>query len=278
MTINGVLSYGVRQQHQPSTRTEIYLEELRRDGYAVLPDVFTSEVMAQVSNLIDSTYALQVQETGKEILEKANDADIVRCPLAYDRQFLDLSTNETIQSVVRGVFGENYVLLQQNGIINRSKKTNFQTRWHRDLSYQHWVCSQPLLLNFLICIDKFFVEGGATWILPGSHLHEEFPSDSYVSTHAKPLEAGAGSVIILDGMTYHRGGVNIAPGYIRRALNNVVGLPFMGQQIDIPRLLDSRDLKYSADPFLYNYLGYRWNPVRDAASWREQHAEGRTSK
>lgn len=278
MTNNGSQSYGVRRQHQASTEIEVYLEELRREGYVVLSDVFSPDVMKEASELIDATYALQVQETGEDVLEKANDTDIVRCPLAYDRRFLDLSINETIQSIIKGVLGENYVLLQQNGIINRSKKTNFQTKWHRDLSYQHWICSQPLLLNFLICIDKFFVEGGATWILPGSHLHEEFPSDSYLARHAKPLEASAGSVIVLDGMTYHRGGVNTSPGYIRRALNNVVALPFMGQQIDMPRLLNSRGLKYSAEPFLYNYLGYRWNPASDAASWREHHAVGHAPK
>jgi len=65
-------------------------------------------------------------------------------------------------------------------------------------------------------------------------LHEEFPSDSYVRTHEIPLEAPAGSVVVLDGMTFHRAGVNSTKNFVRRAVNNVVGLPFMGQQIDIP--------------------------------------------
>ncbi len=269
---DSIPTYGVREKASATCDIDLWREMFRRDGYVVLPNVFSEALLRDVSALIDQVYDLQMREAGGlDLLESANDSDIIRCPLAYDERFLALSTNDVIQTFVRQIMGENFVLLQQNAIINRPQKDNYQTRWHRDLSYQHWVSSKTLLLNFLVCVDRFFVEGGATWVLPGSHLHEEFPSDSYVRTHEIPLEAPAGSVAVLDGMTFHRAGVNSTKNFIRRAVNNVVGLPFMGQQIDIPRLLDVRGLDYRNDPFLFKYLGYRWNPAPDAIAWRRGH-------
>ena len=97
--------------------------------------------------------------------------------------------------------------------------------------------TQPLALNFLVCVDDFKVETGCTWVLPASHHVAEFPSEAYIQKFEQPIELERGSVIVLDAMTYHRAGINCVPGHARRALNHVVGLPFLVQQIDIPRLL-----------------------------------------
>jgi len=269
---DSIPTYGVREKTSATCDLDLWREMFRRDGYVVLPNVFSEALLRDVSALIDQVYDLQMKEAGGlDLLESANDSDIIRCPLAYDERFLALSTNDVIQSFVRQIMGENFVLLMQNAIINRPQKDHYQTSWHRDLNYQHWVSSRTLSLNFLICIDRFFVEGGATWVLPGSHLHEEFPSDSYVGSHEIPLEAPAGSVVVLDGMTFHRAGVNSTKNFVRRAVNNVVGLPFMGQQIDVPRLLNASGLDYRNDPFLFKYLGYSWNLVPDGTEWRRGH-------
>lgn len=269
---HSILTYGVKEKTSVAGDLDLWKEMFRRDGYVVLRDIFSEDFMREMSGLIDQVYDVQVAESGgRNFVESANDTDLIRSPLAYDNRFLALSTNAVVQSFVHHILGENYVLLMQNAIINRAQKEQYQLRWHRDLNYQHWVCSRTLSLNFLVCIDRFFVEGGATWVLPGSHLHEEFPSDSYIKTHEIPLEASPGSVVVLDGMTFHRSGVNTTNNYIRRAVNNVVGLPFIGQQIDLPRLLEARKLDYRNDPFLFKYLGYRWNPAPDPTAWRSGH-------
>ena len=173
-------------------------------------------------------------------------------------------------NIVRDVLGKNIVLLMQNAIINRPEKKQYQVRWHRDMNYQHWTSSRPLAVNFLVCVDRFYKDGGCTWVLPGSHLHEEFPSDEFVIKNEIPLEADAGSVVLMNAMTFHRSGINISASYTRRAINHVVGSPFMGQQIDIPRFLLAHNEDYSSDPFLNSYLGYQWNPALDAKEWRNK--------
>jgi ectoine hydroxylase-related dioxygenase (phytanoyl-CoA dioxygenase family) len=229
--------------------------------------------MRDVARRLDRLLVEQTAQCGGEqALHRVRDADLVRCPLAYDDTMLPLACHDTVLGLVQRVLGENLVLLMQNAVVNRPSREQAQSRWHRDLNYQHWTSSRPLALNFLVCVDRFFIEGGATWALPGSHLHEAFPSSAYVARHERPVEAEPGSVVLMDAMLFHRSGVNRSADHVRRAVNHVVGTPFMGQQIDMPRLLARHGRDHSADPFLHRYLGYRWNPAADVETWR-QHRE-----
>ncbi len=268
---NEVLSYGVTQANTLSAPLDVHVEEILNRGCTILPDVFSAKEIADAQISIDKLNALQTQTFGAKKLAQINDLDIVRCPLAYDECFLAMATHKTIHSIISKLLGVNYVLVMQNAIINKSMNEQYQSRWHRDLNYQHWTSTRPLVLNFLIALDTFTFAGGATMVLPGSHHYEKFPSDAFVKKHEICLEAPAGSVLMMDGMTYHRAGINTLPHFTRRGLNHVVGLPFMGQQIDIPSMLAKQGRDLSNDPFLYNFLGYRWNPARDVEDWRQKH-------
>jgi ectoine hydroxylase-related dioxygenase (phytanoyl-CoA dioxygenase family) len=156
----------------------------------------------------------------------------------------------------------------QNGIINPSVQRHPQIKWHRDLNYQHWTSSRPLAFNALVCLDEFTSLNGATYALPGSHLFAPFPSEAYVAKHEKQIETRAGSVIVMNAMLFHRGGSNRSDAP-RRAVNHVIGLPILGQQIDIP---NSMGEKWADDRFLSGYLGYRWNPKPSVSAWRQSKA------
>ena len=270
MQHDDVLSYGVTEQSIVASPIDSYAEEIVCKGYTTVDNVFSPDEVARARQLLDELNVKQVESFGSQNLEKANDANILRCPLAYDDHFLSMATHKTIHAIITQLLGNNYVLMMQNGIINKSDVKNYQVRWHRDLNYQHWTSSRPLVLNFLIALDTFSFEGGATMALPGSHRYEKFPSNVFVSKHETCLEALPGSVIIMDGMTYHRAGINTIPGFTRRGVNHVVGLPFMGQQIDIPNMLAKRGKDLSNDSFLSSFLGYRWNPALDVEKWRQQ--------
>jgi hypothetical protein len=71
-------------------------------------------------------------------------------------------------------------------------------------------------------------------------------------------------------MVFHRAGVNRSAA-ARLAVNHVIGLPILSQQIDIPRSLGG---KWSDDPLLSKYLGYRWNPKPSVVEWRRAKIEG----
>jgi ectoine hydroxylase-related dioxygenase (phytanoyl-CoA dioxygenase family) len=73
----------------------------------------------------------------------------------------------------------------------------------------------------------------------------------------------------MDAMMFHRAGINRSKK-VRRAVNHVIGLPFLAQQIDIPSAMARRGQPVPADPAIRNYLGYRWSPAADAVQWRSR--------
>jgi ectoine hydroxylase-related dioxygenase (phytanoyl-CoA dioxygenase family) len=268
-----VPAYGVREREPEGDDIDLHAEELRRDGFTVMAEVFDADAMRDAARRLDALLELQTVECGGEaLLRRARDADLVRCPLAYDERLLALAHPVGVMTLMQRVLGENFVLLMQNAVINRPQREQAQSRYHRDLNYQHWTSSRALALNFLICVDRFYVDGGATWVLPGSHRLEAFPSSRYAARHEVPIEAKPGAVVMMDAMLFHRSGHNRSADHVRRAVNHVVGTPFMAQQIDMPRLLQQHGRDHSDDPFLSRYLGYRWNPAPDVAQWRQQHA------
>lgn len=243
------------------------LEEIAVRGYAALPDLLTGEEVERLNTVMDEIYARQCAEVGGEAaLASMNDADIARCLLAYDDAYMALATHPTLTGLARAMLGDNVVLLMQNGVINRPDRRQFQTNWHRDLNYQHWVCTRPLAMSALVCLEDFNLETGGTAFLPGSHLVENFPSAGIVAKSEVTPELPAGSVIVFNSMTFHRAGVNRS-GRIRRAVNHVIGAPVLAPQVDIPSMLGRDE---PADPWLAGYLGYRWNPKADVAAWRRQ--------
>jgi ectoine hydroxylase-related dioxygenase (phytanoyl-CoA dioxygenase family) len=243
------------------------LEEIAVRGFAAIPGLIAHPTVDRLNDLMDEIYDCQCAEVGGEAaLASMNDADLARCLLAYSDEYLELAVHPTLTGIARAALGDNVVLLMQNGVINRPGRRQFQTNWHRDLNYQHWVCTRPIALSALVCLEEFSQETGGTAFLPGSHLVERFPSDAIVAKSEVTPVLPRGSVIVFNSMVFHRAGINRS-GRIRRAVNHVIGAPILAQQVDIPSML-ARETP--SDPWLAGYLGYRWNPTRDVAAWRRQ--------
>ena len=263
-----ISTYGVLDRIAARDEIDEIAAELRVNGYAVLPSGLSPETIDQLKMCLDRVYEEQVREIGgQDQLRKINDADIARCVLAYEPEFLKLAACAPLMELARRILGQEFVLMMQNGIINHPERENYQAKWHRDLNYQHWTSTQPLAINALFCLDKFTNENGATHVLPGTHHVREFPTDRFVRTFEKQIEAPAGSFLILDAMLYHRAGINTSRS-VRRAVNHVIGLPFMAQQIDIPEIMKRRGMVRPQDPAMQKYLGFRWAPAADVTEWR----------
>jgi len=115
-------------------------------------------------------------------------------------------------------------------------------------------------LASLAMLDDFTAESGATWFLPSSHLHADFPGETFVGCWAPQALAPAGSVVVFDAMCFLAGGVNrgAAP---RRAVNTLFGIPLLAQQVSFtPRPgMDAR---------LRRRLGLDYQPQPSADAWR----------
>lgn len=258
-------SYGIKETTMLASEVDQQVEEISVTGFTIVEDVLEESQLEDVRERVDRVYESQASEVGgKDNLRRINDELVARCLLAYDDYFLTIATNEKILVLLKRLLGDYFTLLQQNAILNLPDQAHYQTSWHRDLIYQHFIPSRPIAVSALICIDDFSAATGGTHVLPGSHKLEKFPSKDYVEKHEVAINARRGSAVVFDSMLFHRGGINTSKS-ARRGLNHLYALPFIKQQINLPRILGGR---YSDDEFLSKFLGYESEPAESVVDWR----------
>ena len=171
---SALAAHGVQQQVQTHDHFDAQAEELRALGYTHVASGMSAAQLTALRERMEAVYQAQVQELGGlQALQRCKDLDVARCPLAYDESFIGVAANDVLMPLLRRVLGDNFVLLQQNGLFNRPCAEHFQTHWHRDLSYQHWTSSEPMAINALLTLDDFTLENGASHVLPASHLRAQ---------------------------------------------------------------------------------------------------------
>jgi len=265
MESNPIKHYGVREQHVAADECTLMLQELDIRGYTVLPSGYSEEVLCNFRQRLE--HLLSEQEDrfgGPEVLMQLNESNTLRAPLLWDEAFLDIAIHPRLMELCRRVFGEYYILNQQNGIRNPSSRSGHgQARYHRDLPYQHFVSSRPLAINALLCLDPFMPDNGSTFVLPGSHKVEYFPDDRVVQSLAVATTVPAGTYLILNSMLFHCAGIN-GTNAPRRAVNTVFTVPIIKQQIALPPIIGER---YQDDPWLRRLLGFDVDPPRSIEMW-----------
>lgn len=255
-------SYGTVLAADAALSDDPALEELARNGFAVLPGAIASETMAAMRLVLDRLLAAQTARFGGEDrLATIGDAGLARALLEEEPIFLDLLRLPRLDAIIEAVLGPAALVMQQNGVVMPPcGATHHQQSWHRDLPYQSWVASKPIALGALATLDDFTAESGATFFLPGSHKHESFPSSGFVARWAQQAFAEAGSVVVFDAMCFHAGGVNRGQRP-RRAVNTLYGIPLLTQQV---RFSDRPGL----DTRLRRRLGLDYQPQPSTDAWR----------
>lgn len=258
-------SYGINNKRILSNEVDKHLEEFDIRGFTVVNDLLDEIELVKYKEKINEIYNRQIQEIGGvDKLKLINDENVVRSLLAYDKDFLKIAAHKKILQIIEKLLGNYFILHLQNGIINIPNNKNFQISWHRDLPYQHFVCSKPLAISVLFCIDNFTPETGGTYFLPSSDKVEYFPSSEYISNNGVTLAVKAGSAILFNSMVFHRAGYN-SSNNTRIGINNVYSLPFIKQQISLPAILKG---EFREDAFLNKFLGYDSEVGKDVTSWR----------
>lgn len=257
--------YGIKEANTLASDVDRHVEEITVNGFTVVESALDDSQLNETRRRIDEVYQYQAKEVGgAPNLARINDELVARCLLAYDEFFLATATNPKVLAILEKLMGDYVTILQQNAIINMPGNKNYQSSWHRDLSYQHFIASRPLAVSALFCIDDFSEATGGTYMLPASHKVERFPSKEFVQKHERVVNAAAGSVLVFDSMLFHRGGFNRSD-HPRRGLNHMYALPFIKQQISFPRMLNG---KYREDQFLSKFLGYESEPEESVVQWR----------
>ena len=260
-------THGISESYSPESKIDESLEELKRDGYTILRNIFSRDECETAKLKIDEIYKKQVEEFGGEKnLEYINDQNVARALFVYDDFFLKFLANDNILSILENSFGKKYILNLQNSPINKPYDSHYGSTWHRDLSYQHFVPSRPVAINVLICLNDFTEKNGGTHILPGSHRFEMFPSKNYINKNEKQIIASVGDAFIFDSLLFHRAGANNTDEE-RKLLVHMFTLPFVKQQINYPNMLNGKHIE---NPKLSYLLGYDSETENTILDWRNR--------
>lgn len=240
-----------------------HLEKIAKNGFTIIENVLSDDECKNISDKLDIINEEEQNEFGKERLEKINEKGILRSLLLKDEKFADLIIHPKVYPIVSAIVGETAILHLQNAIVVFPQKKHGQSHFHRDFT-KDFVSSKPLSLNALWMIDEFNAETGATWIVPGTHKMECWPSDEFLEKNAIQSKGKAGSVLIFDSMLIHRGGSNTS-NVTRRAINHQYTRPFIKQQIELPIYLGN---KYDKESKIGQVLGYWAIPPKNVLEFR----------
>jgi hypothetical protein len=258
--------YGVLERNVAQDDLDVHVEELRLSGFTALQSGLAPHDLADLSESFERAFAdYREHFAARGIdLDALGEADVIRVIPRWHRDFLALVFNERLHRFLTRILGDYFIVNQVNGLINPAIGRAYgQAKFHRDLPFRHVTLSRPIAVNALFALDDFTLENGATWVIPGSHTMEPFPSDAAVRALKRQVPVKAGTFIVLDAMTYHAGGIN-STTRPRRAVNHVFTIPALRQQIHLASVLEGVDHLTSTQRKI---LGYDVNEYRSYDEW-----------
>lgn len=230
------------------------VESCVRDGYVVIPSVFTAEECEEAKAEIDRLHGER--------------------PLVGRSQFEGRKTNRMWALIGKSRVFDKFVLVPQVHALNEYFLTDeyliyilssiviqagekAQFLHHDDAGTRMPRPRPPMSVGTMICLDAFTPTNGATRIVPGSHQW----GDRRIAydEEAIPAVAPQGSVIYFLGTTWHSGGANQdEEGKARYAITAQYCMPWLRPFEDLKTAVDPRRvLSGEIDERIVEMMGYR---------------------
>jgi ectoine hydroxylase-related dioxygenase (phytanoyl-CoA dioxygenase family) len=226
------------------------VRQLSEEGFAVVPRVIdgvTASVMRAA--LIQ---AIEKQDSDWGETPNYTDKNMVHNLMMHDSVFVRLLSNLVMHSYLSAALDQFCILYAYTSSSIPAKGTNFSSRVHVDSP--RFIPGYTTNAGFIVALDDFSDENGATYFLPGSHLFDSVPTDDEFFAKAKRAYPRAGDGIIFNARTFHFGGANHTDR-TRHAVTLNVCRSFMRQRFDYPRLMPQHMID-SMDDIGRRFIGY----------------------
>ncbi|KAE8346979.1 hypothetical protein BDV24DRAFT_147116 [Aspergillus arachidicola] len=127
-------------------------------------------------------------------------------------------------------------------------------------------------INYLIALTDFTEENGATRVIPGSHLWEDY-SDMGSQDQTLPATMKAGDAILMSGKTVHGGGANKTSDEQRRGLAFTLQCSYLTPEEANPFII-GLDIIKQLTPRAQRLLGFRSQfPKPSPGLWQSDYSE-----
>jgi ectoine hydroxylase-related dioxygenase (phytanoyl-CoA dioxygenase family) len=270
-----VKTHGVLEQHVLQNQEDAVLESFVRKGFSIIKNVLDIDQVASIKKNLYDIYNTQCQEVGgEEKLIAINEKNVVRSMFTYDNLFLnEVLLNNKLEPYVKVLLDGSYTLYSQVGIISEPQNELYQTRWHREIQYQHFTSSRPIAVQTIFALDSFNSTTGGTFFLPYSHLFDKFPSDAFVLENETQPVLEPGDVVLMNSMLYHRAGFNTSNSD-RLLITNTFTRPIFASQYNYKLMMNLFDNNYPLN--VREVLGGRWDYSKSMLEWRLERIEKST--
>jgi hypothetical protein len=190
---------------------------LRKNGYLNLGKLLDNASLQVVRNRVNEILEEEGENAGAELMQSPSIkhpkeagasrlGDLVNKGAAFDIFY----THPKVLAAIRLVLGEQFKLssLNYRAALPGAGLQKLHVDWPESIQNQEFkVCNSIWLL------DDFYVENGATRVVPGTHLTPTLPAEVMndpMDSHPdeKIIVAEAGSVVIFNSHTWHGGTTN----------------------------------------------------------------------
>ena len=235
---------------------------MHEKGWAVFNEIVDLELIEKLTKDLESSYKIR-----RPIQEKngvaANTAGTSHHLLADGKSFFEFLSRLYLDNEIKSYFDGNYILNTYGGNLNLRGQHTYASNVHRDV--RTYTSDIKLLLNILVVLDDFTLDNGATYLLNGSQLKKDKPSETYFFDNAERVLAKKGSIVLWDANLWHAAGENKTDGP-RRALSLIYSKPFMKQQFDYCRHIGFEQIE-NMPPGLRQVLGYNSRTPTTLEEW-----------
>lgn len=234
----------------PPRPLSAYLDELRRTGLTVLPNVLGARGAAAIRDGFMRIWRERYPE------EPQHDGRLwVMDGLAWSTPLARAVTHPLALRLMRDYMGTEDIHFCHQPVITTVKpakvllETFPEGGWHSDYPYHpgvfaddRWPDEPVYGVQFNICIDAFRADNGATQYLPGSFRLRHWPPDDFNGPTrmgeppheaVEQILAPAGAALIYDARTWHRACYELnVSGENRLAILNAVAPSYVPPMLD----------------------------------------------
>lgn len=229
------------------------LEQLDRDGFVILRGVLAR---AEIDALVSALAPFEADRPmGRNDFEGERSQRVYSLAGKGDA-FLALAEHSRVMALLDAVLLKGFLLSNLQSIRLHPGET--AQAWHTDDAF--YLVPRPrktLGVSTIWAIEDFTEDNGATEVIPGSHRWGmEHPSDRAHDVRKAIMPAG--SVIVFDAGTWHRGGANVSKG-TRLAISPQYCQPWLRPQ-ESQLLIVPPERARACSPRVRSMLGYSIHP------------------
>lgn len=222
------------------------VKQMREEGYAVIRNAATPELMADLREVIHSLAKLTKPDPERGAVKL----------LGRDRTVDLVATLPKVMAIAEFSVGKGFRAGRFHGSIKREGGEGLGL--HSD---QNWIPApfpeHNLLITFCFACEGMTEEGGATRVVPRSHQMRRHPTPAEIAEAGEQsiaIETEPGDVAVWDGATWHGSGPRSIPG--TRTMLHATYQRFYTQTIDdFSYLLDDEDYLAKAPEGIRGLLG-----------------------